>query len=417
MMGLMADEIRDKLAEFEKSPAPDAERLRADVATIRERYPEIAERFGVVIELYLKLWSMFAFFTASKSRMRRFFSSFSEKASRLFGGRPEGDPEAAEPVAVADADPAATLEAKAELVDELTEELKKPERQRNEEKRRERQRGGKRYPDAPLVVHEHPDLKCGQRCPACDRGNLFDFEAARKVRLLGEAMLRVEQHVFKRPRCSGCQEVFAQAMPDEMKEHSDESARAIVSIMKYDGGVPFNRLQTLTGNFGVEVPKSTVFDMVEKAADAAAPIHEALVADDTTARILDHEAGRDDDERKGLFTTGIVAKSGDGRTTLLYATGPRHAGENMMELVAGRDPKLTPPIQMRDALSRNFPEGLDTLPGKCLAHARRKFVDCHEAFPDDCEFVIRKIGEVYANEKTCRERAMDKFARLALHVE
>ena len=426
----MADEIRNKLAEFEKNPAPDADRLRADVAIIRERYPEIGERFGSVIELYLKLWSLFAVFTASKSRMKRFFSSFSERASRIFG-KAEEDTEAPNTSAADITTEATTFaestETAAELVGEIVEELKKPARQRNDEKRKERQRGAKRYPDAPLVIHEHPDLNCGQRCPACDRGNLIDFEAARKVRLLGEAMLRVEQHVFKRLRCSGCQELFSQRVPDEMKEHSDESARAIVAIMKYDGGVPFNRLQVLTGNFGVEVPKSTVFDMVEKAADAIAPVHEALVdaaadaevliSDDTTARILDHEAEREDCERKGLFTTGIVAKTEGGPTIHLYATGPRHTGENMKELVAERDPDLPPPIQMSDAASRNFPEGLDTLAGKCLTHARRKFVDCHEAFPSECGFVIRKIGKVYGHERECQERGFDKFQRLAWHVE
>ena len=422
-MECMADPIREKLKELGKQHAPDADRLRADVAIIRQRDPEIGERFAGAVELLLILWPMFTFFTTTKRRMNRLFSFVSEKARKIFPGGgvtiPGTDdaPGTADPISgtnPGEPDPPSAAPTK-------------PPRLKSATERRERMGGKKRYPGAETVVHEHPDLTCGQRCPECDRGNLYDFKAASYLRLLGRALFDLKEHKYKKLRCSGCQHVFSQTVPPEMKAHSDESARSIAAIFKYAGGMPFNRMQMLTGNFGIEVPKSTVFDMVEKVADAVAPVHEALVdtaaaadlliADDTTARILDLEAHHEEGERKGLFTTGIVAKSEGGPTIHLYFTGPRHTGDNLGTLLERRDPELPTPIQMSDALSRNFPEGLNTFVGKCLGHARRKFVDCHEAFPEPCAHMIREIGEIYLNDLHCREQGFDWRRRLAWHVE
>lgn len=420
----MADAIREQLEEFRKQTAPDADRLREDIAVVRERFPEIGARLAGVVELFLKFWALFAFFTASKNRMNRFFSSLSEKTRKIFPG---GSGPAAPGPADATAPPSADAN---DDPDASTAPPVPPEKRPRPKTPSDRKgRGGmkSRYPGAEKIVHAHPDLKCGERCPECDRGNLFDIQAVSFFRVLGHAMLAVKEHKFKRLRCSGCQKIFSPKIPPEMREHSDEAARSIAAILKYFGGVPFHRLQHLTGNFGVEVPKSTVFDMVEKVADAVAPVHEALVdvaadsevivADDTTMRILDHEEERDETERKAIHTTGIVARSEGGPTVHLFFTGPRHTGENLLELRERRDAELPDPIQVSDALSSNFPKGLRMIPGKCLVHGRRNFVDCREAFPDECKWVIERIGDVYKHERECKERGLDKFARLAWHIE
>lgn len=422
----MADPIREKLKALGNQPTPDADQLRADVALMRERFPEAGERLGAVVELFLDLFTLFAYFTTTKVRLNRLFSFISERARNIFskGKATTEDADAASGTADSATADAGTGEGSGAPT---TVAPTKPPRHNTAGARKPRIGAKKRYPDAENIVHEHPDLKCGQRCPECDRGNLYDIEAIRRLRMLGLALVDMKLHVFKRLRCSGCQKIYAQTIPPEMQECSDEAFRAALGIYKYDAGLPFNRLEMLTGNFGVEVPKSTIFDMVEKVADAVAPVHEALVdaaadaeviiADDTTARILDHAKTREEGERKGIFTTGIVARSEGGPTIHLYVTGAHHAGDNLMDLRERRDEELPDPIQMCDALNRNFPKGLRMLPAKCLVHGRRNFVDCHAAFPVECEFVIRQIGEVYKHDRECKERGFDKFQRLAWHVE
>ena len=47
-----------------------------------------------------------------------------------------------------------------------------------------------------------------------------------------------------------------------------------------------------------------------------------------------------------------------------------------------------PPIQMRDALSRNLPKDFESILCNCLVHGRRNFVDIMDDFPEECGHVI-----------------------------
>jgi hypothetical protein len=97
--------------------------------------------------------------------------------------------------------------------------------------------------------------------------------------------------------------------------------------------------------------------------------------DDTPMPVLglerkgDREA-RDPPERKGVFTSGIVATQA-GRRVALFFTGHRHAGENLAAVLARRAQALAPPIQMCDTLTRNLPKlptKLEVIVSHCLAH-------------------------------------------------
>jgi len=65
----------------------------------------------------------------------------------------------------------------------------------------------------------------------------------------------------------------------------------------------------------------------------------------------------------------------------LFFSGPKHAGENLMEILRRRAAELPPPIQMCDALSRNVPAELQTIVANCISHARCQFVEVHEPQP------------------------------------
>ena len=73
------------------------------------------------------------------------------------------------------------------------------------------------------------------------------------------------------------------------------------------------------------------------------------------------------DKRTGVFTSGIVSIGAMWRIALFF-TGPKHAGENIAEVLKRRASELPVPIQMCDALSRNAPKSKETLLANCLAH-------------------------------------------------
>jgi transposase len=61
-----------------------------------------------------------------------------------------------------------------------------------------------------------------------------------------------------------------------------------------------------------------------------------------------------------------------GQHVALYFTGHPHAGQNLSDILAQRDPALAPPMQMSDALASNFVGEFATIIGKCLTHGRRQ---------------------------------------------
>src|SRR5512135_3518490 len=125
-------------------------------------------------------------------------------------------------------------------------------------------------------------------------------------------------------------------------------------------------------------------------------------------------AGAEDDaeERRGLYTSGVVALR-DGHRVALFFSGHRHAGENLTQVLKHRAEELPPPIQMCDALSRNLPGELQTILAHCLAHARRNFVDVYEHFPEPCRYLLEALAVVYRNDASARERQLSPAARLA----
>src|SRR5256714_5498915 len=149
---------------------------------------------------------------------------------------------------------------------------------------------------------------------------------------------------------------------------------------------------------------------------------EVLHNDDTTMKILammparspTEECAEEKSERTGVFTSGIVSTR-EGRRIALFFTGRKHAGENLAEVLSKRASELGPPIQMCDALSRNPPKEFQVILSNCIAHARRKFVEVAENFPEECRYVLEQLSEVYKNDALAREQGMSPEQRLHFH--
>lgn len=137
-----------------------------------------------------------------------------------------------------------------------------------------------------------------------------------------------------------------------------------------------------------------------------------MAADETPDRV----DGNDPSERTGMCTTGIVSRK-DGRDIALFFTGKRHAGENLTDVLRRRAAELNAPIQMCDALSRNLPEELKVILCNCVAHARRRFTEVVESFPQECRYVIETLAKVYRNDAITKEQKMPAEARLRFHQE
>jgi transposase len=298
--------------------------------------------------------------------------------------------------------------------------------------------GAAAYRGAVRVDVAHPSLRAGDACPACGEGTVYDKAPGVLVRIAGQPPLAATVYQLQKLRCHLCGQVFTADAPAEAGPRKyDATAGSMIGLLKYGSGLPFNRLEGLQGDLGVPLPASTQWDIVEAVATGLAPVFDELIRqaaqgqvlhnDDTTVKILElmgesarHEglgdAERDTDGRRGLYTSGVVALH-DGHRIALFFSGRRHAGENLAEVLAHRAEELPPPIQMCDALSRNLPGDLETILAHCLAHARRRFVDVYDRFPDACRHLLESLAVVYRNDAVARERRLSPEARLRFHQE
>ena len=298
--------------------------------------------------------------------------------------------------------------------------------------------GAAAYRGAERIDVPHPSLRAGDPCPACGGGTVYNKAPGVLVRITGQPPLAATVYQLQKLRCHLCGQVFTAEAPAEAGPTKySATAGSMIGLLKYGSGLPFNRLEGLQGDLGVPLPASTQWDVVEAVASDIMPAFDELIRqaaqgevlhnDDTTVKILElmgeharHEApadaGGDADGRRGLFTSGVVALR-DGHRVALFFSGRRHAGENLAQVLAHRAEELPPPIQMCDSLSRNLPCGLQTILANCLAHARRRFVDVYDRFPEVCRHLLESLAVVYRNDAAARERGLTPEARLGFHQE
>ena len=298
--------------------------------------------------------------------------------------------------------------------------------------------GAKDYLAAEKVKVPNESLRSGDLCPACEKGKVYlQTEPAVLVRVTGMAPLTAKVYELERLRCNLCGEVFTAETPEGVgPDKYDETAAGMIAMFKYGCGVPFNRLEHLEDSLGTPLPAATQWDVVHRGAGLCEPAYaevvrqaaqgEVLHNDDTTMKILELDGQREQDdvssddsteesdERTGVFTPGIVS-SKEGRRIALFFTGRRHAGENLSDLLTKRAAELSPPIQMCDALSRNTSGDFETIVASCVAHARHKFVDVAENFPDEVRHVLEVLRNVYKNDADAHLQQMTPEQRLRFH--
>jgi hypothetical protein len=234
-------------------------------------------------------------------------------------------------------------------------------------------------------------------------------------------------------RCNLCNEVFTAPAPEEVGDKKyDDSAIGMIGMFKYGAGTPFNRIEKLQEGMGIPLPASTQWELVRDGANKLEPAHEEIINqaaqgkvihnDDTTNKILGltkeqrAEALSDwqADSRTGVYTSGIVSIEGQ-KKIALFCTGAKHAGENLAEVLARRKAELPLPIQMCDGLSRNISKEFKSVLANCNTHARRKYVDVADDFPEECRYVLEILQEVYKNDAIARKRSMSDEERLQFH--
>lgn len=307
-------------------------------------------------------------------------------------------------------------------------------------------RGTKDYPGAQKFSVVHKTRKPGDPCPDedCD-GKLYRLKKLREVpRFFGQALLIVKIWLQELWRCNLCEKVFGAPLPPEAGgDKYDVSAVVMLAVARFAYGLPAYRLEDHQESAGVPIAASVQTALLRGAYEKLTPLFDELVRqaaqfdvfhnDDTGMKVLEllakikmeqsspgaaTGARKKEKPRTGIHTTGIVAVSlADGYQIALYFTSRQHAGENFTDVLAKRAPGLPPPIHTSDGIDYNKPKGIEVITTKCTVHARRQFVDIKSSFPEQCRYVIERIGEVYRVDDLAKERKLSAEDRLLLHQE
>jgi len=310
--------------------------------------------------------------------------------------------------------------------------------------------GAAAYTGAEKIDVRHESLQPGDLCPQCAEGTVYETNRPGVlVRLMGQPPVGARVYYLQKLRCNLCGVVFTAELPAgvDAEEKCDPTVGSMIAMLKYGMGMPFHRNETFQQDIGVPLPASTQWDLVAAQAERAEPVFEEMASqaaqgdvvynDDTTVKILammgeqglteapetsakdsketDDLAKKAGNQRRGMFTTGIVSETHSGQKIVLFLSGHQHAGENLADVLARRAVELDAPIQMCDALARNLPKELNTILANCMAHGRRKFVDVADRFPEECRHVLESLSVIYGNNAIAKEQKMSPQERLLFH--
>jgi len=293
--------------------------------------------------------------------------------------------------------------------------------------------GADDYPGAKRVKVSHPHLQTGDLCPKCLKAKLYLVNMpARVVRIVAQPIFQATIYELERLRCALCGALFTAPAPPEAGEGKyDPSVGIMLAIQRYGAGQPMYRTDKWQHHFGVPLPASTQWELIEAASETPAIVYERLIEvaaqgslfhnDDTRMRVLSLHKEKplcddQEDQRTGVFTTNLLCQTGEHQVALFF-TGQKHAGENLDHVLKHRAADLPKALQMCDGLTRNHSKLLELTLCNCLLHGRRGFVDVIDRFPQEGRKVIESLREIYRFEAAAKEQKFSDSERLAFHQE
>ena len=189
---------------------------------------------------------------------------------------------------------------------------------------------------------------------------------------------------------------------------------AHVAVERFGQHLPYNRLEKKYASEGLSLSRSVLERSMRTLADLLRPIRDQLLAevvaapelftDDTPVTIAQPRAGAGSKQgrvwiyldREGRHAYDFTeSRKRDGPAAILNGyTGAIHA-----DAYPGYDHLF-------------LPEGATEV--ACWAHARRKFIDAQKSESKLAAETVARIGELYAIERTAKERELDDDARREL---
>lgn len=278
----------------------------------------------------------------------------------------------------------------------------------------------KRKPLPAALPRETVEHAAPCACPACGDALRRLGEDVTEVLDYVPGAFRVIRHVRPKFSCRSCESIAQAPVPSLPIRRGRTGAGLIAHVLvsKYCDHLPLHRQAEIYARSDIDLPRSTLADLVGQAAQLLRPLVDALArhvmagervhADDTTVPVLAPGLGKTRIGRSWVYVRDDRPFAGPAPPGALYRYTPDRKGEHPREHLR----------EFRGILQADGYAGFAGLYGDrvveaaCLAHARRKFFDEHvrNQSPIAAE-ALRRIAAIYAVEKEIRGRPPEQRLR------
>lgn len=255
---------------------------------------------------------------------------------------------------------------------------------------------------------------CGKtKCEiGCEISERYEYIAAKIIR-----------HETVRPKLAcpcGESGVSIAPLPPQLIEQGQAGASLVAQVIlsKYDDHLPLYRQEQQFARLGVNFPRQTLCDWVEKGAWWLQPLVREMKAellggdylqvDETPVRVMDPEV-------KGQCALGYLWVAGRPGGDVIFEFHPGRDKDAARQLIGNFQGHL-----QRDgygvygSLCQADP-GL--IPVGCWSHARRKFLEAAELESSEALGVVTELRKLYLIERHARDECLTAEQRLKLREE
>ena len=271
-----------------------------------------------------------------------------------------------------------------------------------------------------VVEHAAPSA-----CPACGGALRRLGEDATEILDYVPGSFRVIRHVRPKLSCRSC-ETIAQAPAPSLPVRRGRAAPGLLAhvlVAKYCDHLPLHRQAEIYARDDIDLSRSTLADMVGQAAQLMRPLVEAVArhvmagervhGDDTVVPVLEPGLGRTRTARLWTYVRDDRPFGGPQPPAVLYCYSPDRKGEHPRAHL--RDFEGILQADGYAGYAKLYSDGR-VVEAACMAHARRKFFEVHEATKSAASReALDRIAALYRIEGSIRGRPPDQ--RLDVRAE
>jgi transposase len=274
----------------------------------------------------------------------------------------------------------------------------------------------------PRIEHHHEPESC--QCGQCGQDLVKIGEDITEQLDVEPAKFFVHRHIRPQYACKACETITAAPIPPAIIDGGMAAVGLLswVLIGKYLDHLPLYRLEQIAARDQVILSRSTLADWVGRLGVALQPLADRLTehlkrrqtlhADETPVPQLDPGSGK---TKKAYLWAYRSNDLEPGPPILVFDYQPGRSGDHARQFLDGWHGHLMVDDYggYKHLFAPTRKEGPPCTEGGCMAHARRKFFDLHQANQSPMAHeAVQRIGRLYEIERQAKDFSIEARKRL-----